>query len=205
MSYLLKHKYRPAWWLSNPHLQTMYPSLFRRPGLPNEYQRERLLTRDGDFIDIDWCGRATKTPLVILLHGLTGSSQSTYILGMQRALFNIGCRSVVLNFRGCSGEPNNLARGYHSGETGDIDFLYRTIRQREPHTPIALVGFSLGGNVLLKWLGEQGDKIAIVAAVAVSVPLKLDICATKLDQGFSRVYRKHLISSLIPDGSPQID
>jgi predicted alpha/beta-fold hydrolase len=101
-----------------------------------------------------------------------------------------------MNFRGCSGEPNRAARCYHSGETEDIDFVYHSLRQRYPGSSFAAVGFSLGGNVLLKWLGEQGDKARLSAAVAVSVPLLLNECASKLDKGFSRIYRKHLLDEL---------
>lgn len=192
---IIKTSFKPAWWLNNPHLQTLYPALLRKvPELPLP-RRERLETPDHDFIDVDWCGTEAQ-PLVILLHGLTGSSQSGYIKGLQYRLARLGFRSVVLNFRGCSGEPNLSARCYHSGETEDIDFLYRTLRRREPETPMAAIGFSLGGNVLLKWLGEQGGRLPLFAAVAVSVPLVLGVCATKLDSGFSRIYRKNLIGEL---------
>lgn len=187
-------QFKPAWWLNNAHLQTLYPSLLRRlPPLP--IKRERLTTPDSDFIDIDWCGE--KGPLIILLHGLTGSSKSHYIQGLQRLLLKSGMSSVALNFRGCSGELNRLARGYHSGDTGDIDFLYRVLRQREPERTIAAIGFSLGGNVLLKWLGEQGNKLSLNAAISVSAPLVLADCATKLDQGFSKLYRHNLIRDLV--------
>lgn len=186
--------FKPAWWLKNAHLQTLYPSLLRKTPTPLLH-RERLITPDNDFIDIDICGTGT-APLIILLHGLTGSSQSSYIKGLQAALLQQGFRSVTLNFRGCSGEYNRLARCYHSGETEDIHFLYQTLRQREPTTPIGVVGFSLGGNVLLKWLGEQGNQISLFAAVAVSVPLVLSACATKLDKGFSKLYRVNLLREL---------
>lgn len=153
------------------------------------------MTPDHDFLDIDCCGEG-ELPLIVLLHGLTGSSQSGYIKSLQHTLLKQGFRSVALNFRGCSGESNNLARSYHSGETEDTYFLYQTLRQREPTTPIAVVGFSLGGNVLLKWLGEQGNKLSLFAAVAVSVPLVLGTCATKLDYGFSKIYRESLLREL---------
>ncbi|MCF6281818.1 MAG: hydrolase [Candidatus Polarisedimenticolaceae bacterium] len=188
--------FKPAWWLNNCHLQTLYPALLRKSPPLTLLKRERLTTPDSDFIDIDWCSDG-EGPLVILLHGLTGSSQSCYILGLQHRLLKEGVSSVVLNFRGCSGEPNRLARGYHSGETGDIDFLYRTLRLREPERPMAAIGFSLGGNVLLKWLGEQGDNISLDAAISVSAPLVLADCATKLDQGFSKLYRRNLIHDLV--------
>lgn len=189
------NSFKPAWWLKNAHFQTIFPALFRKKIKLSESWRERLLTPDNDFIDLDWCGEG-KQPLVILLHGLTGSSESGYINGLQKILLDEGYRSVVLNFRGCSGEPNNLARCYHSGDTEDINFLYKTLRQREPSTPLAVIGFSLGGNVLLKWLGEQKDKLFLFAAVSVSVPLVLSVCATKLDSGFSRFYRGNLIREL---------
>ncbi|MCX7102839.1 MAG: hydrolase [Methylobacter sp.] len=192
---LIKTTFKPAWWLRNSHLQTIYPALIRKTSTPPDYRRERLITPDNDFIDIDYCGTGTQ-PLVMLVHGLTGSSQSGYIKGLQSILLKQGFRSVVLNFRGCSGESNNTARCYHSGETEDIDFLYQTIRLREPDTQIAAVGFSLGGNVLLKWLGEKGDQVTLFAAVAVSVPLLLGICATKLDKGFSKLYRLNLLQEL---------
>ncbi len=168
----MQSTFKPAWWLRNNHLQTIYPSLFRKIPNPLPYRRERLITPDHDFIDIDHCDTGEKA-LVILVHGLTGSSHSGYIKGLQVALSKQGIRSVALNFRGCSGQSNNRARSYHSGETEDLHFLYQTLRQREPNTPLAVVGFSLGGNVLLKWLGEQGDQLNLTAAVAVSVPLLL--------------------------------
>ncbi len=187
-------RFRSAWWLSNPHLQTIYPSLLRRaPSL--QRQRERLTTQDNDFLDLDWYGDNT-LPLVMLLHGLTGSSGSGYILGLQQALLQQGFASVAMNFRGCSGEPNRLARSYHSGETQDIDFLYQILRQRYPDRALSAVGFSLGGNVLLKWLGEQGSRLTLNAAVAVSVPMVLSECATRLDSGFSRLYRNRLLMEL---------
>ena len=156
--------FKPAWWLKNRHLQTIYPALCRKVSRLADIKRERLITPDKDFIDVDWCGEG-KQPIVMILHGLAGSSQSGYVKGLQQVLLTQGFRSVTLNFRGCSGESNNLARCYHSGETDDINFLYQTLRQREADTPIAAVGFSLGGNVLLKWLGEQGDKLSLFSAV----------------------------------------
>ncbi len=187
--------FKPAWWLKSSHLQTIYPALFRKAPNPPEHRRERLSTPDHDFIDVDYCGNG-KQPLVILLHGLTGSSRSGYIKGLQTALLKHGFRSAAINFRGCSGSPNNRARSYHSGETEDLHFIYQTLRQREPDTPLGVVGFSLGGNVVVKWLGEQGDQLRLFAAAAVSVPLLLGICATKLDSGFSTLYRNALLKGL---------
>jgi predicted alpha/beta-fold hydrolase len=186
--------FMPAWWLKNCHLQTLYPALFRKLP-PPVLRRERLITPDNDFLDIDWHGEGD-LPLIILLHGLTGSSQSIYIKGFQHILLKNNYRSVALNFRGCSGESNNSFRCYHSGETQDVDFLYQTLREREPDTPFAAIGFSLGGNVLLKWLGEKQHDVNLFAAIAVSVPLVLSVCASKLDKGFSKFYRTNLLREL---------
>jgi predicted alpha/beta-fold hydrolase len=190
----MKYSFEPVWWLRNPHLQTIYPALFRK-SIFLERVRERLITPDQDFLDLDWYEESDK-PLVILLHGLSGSSESGYILGLQQALRDCGFASVALNFRGCSGTPNWKARCYHSGETEDIAFVYDTLRQRFPDRSFAAVGFSLGGNVLLKWLGEQGSAVSLFAAVAVSVPLVLSECASRLDKGFSRIYRRYLLDEL---------
>ncbi|MDQ7090974.1 MAG: hydrolase [Methylococcales bacterium] len=187
--------FKPAWWLNNPHLQTLYPTLFRQIRTHPLVRRERLITPDNDFLDLDWCVQGQQ-PLVILLHGLSGSSKSGYISGLQHALLDEGFNSVTLNFRGCSGESNRLARCYHSGETEDIHFVYQTLRQRYPKTPLAVIGFSIGGNVLLKWLGEQQTTLQLFAAVAVSVPLVLSTCATQMDQGFSKIYREYLLREL---------
>jgi hypothetical protein len=184
----------PAKWLSNAHIQTIWPFIFRKvPAL--ERQRERFETPDGDFFDVDWFGKGDKG-IVILMHGLTGCSSSHYILGMQDALGQHGYRTAALNFRACSGEPNLKAGSYHAGFTQDIHQLYQTIRDVYPDMPIYTVGFSLGGNIMLKWLGKKANEIIINGSVAVSVPYKLDNCADKVDAGLSRVYRHHLISSM---------
>ncbi len=194
MPILQKSDFKASWWLANPHFQTVWPALFRRQAtLP--VKRERVVTPDNDFLDIDWYG-SEHGPLVILLHGLSGSTQSSYIIGMQHALLANGFRSAALNFRGCSGEMNRSSRCYHSGETTDLNFLYQLLKAREPNTPIAIVGYSLGGNALLKWLGEQGSNAQLFAAVAVSVPLLLNVCADRMDKGFSQLYRNRLITEL---------
>jgi predicted alpha/beta-fold hydrolase len=192
---LERSSYTPPWWLRSAHLQTLWSALIRHAPEPQQRVRERLPTEDGDFIDLDWYGEPP-APIVMLLHGLTGSSQSNYIKGMQTALFRRGLRSVALNFRGCSGTPNRTWRCYHSGDTADLDYLYRSLEQREPTTPLAAVGFSLGGNVLLKWLGERGETPRLFGAAAISVPMLLHICADRMDRGFSRLYRNHLLREL---------
>ena len=186
--------FKAAWWCRGPHGQTLWARLVRRP--PHvALRRERLELPDGDFIDLDWTEKGSG-PIVIVLHGLEGSSDSPYARGLLQAIEHRGWRGVVMHFRGCSGEPNRLARSYHSGDTGDLDFLVATLRRREPRAPLATVGFSLGGNVLLKWLGKAGSVAPLHAAVAVSVPFVLHGAAERLQQGFSRVYQWQLLRSV---------
>lgn len=186
--------FKPAWWLPGPHLQTLWQPLARRRPWP-ETRRERIDTPDGDFLDLDWFG-PDSGPIVVLLHGLSGSSRSPYIRGMQVALATRGWRSAALNFRGCSGGPNRTWRCYHSGDTLDLEHVHEHIRSRYPGEKLAAIGYSLGGNVLLKWLGERGETADVVAAAAVSVPLRLDLCASRLDRGVSRLYRNQLLREL---------
>ena len=167
--------FRPAWWLRNPHLQTLWPALLRRPPRV-ALRRERIELPDGDFLDLDWAappGRA----LVLVVHGLEGSSRSGYARGMMAAAVARGWGAVTMNFRGCSGSHNRLDRSYHSGETGDLAHVVERLSREFRGLPIAAVGYSLGGNALLKWLGETGAACPLVAAVAVSVPLRLDRAA----------------------------
>ncbi|MCY4221670.1 MAG: hydrolase [Thiotrichales bacterium] len=186
-------EFKPAWWLPGPHLQTIWPA-FLRTKRSVSLTRERLELPDGDFIDIDWIGDAG--PIVVILHGLQGSSRSPHVRGLLGALAHRGWRGAVMHFRGCGGEPNRLPRTYHSGETGDVGYFLRRLREREPSTPVAAVGFSLGGNVLLKWLAERGVGAELATAVAVSVPFLLAGASGRLDRGISRMYRRHFIVDL---------
>lgn len=185
--------FRPAWWLPGGHLQTIWPALIPRgPGSP--ITRRRLELPDGDFIDVDWVGESG--PTVVVLHGLGGSSTSHYVTSMLQAIAMQGWRGALMYFRGCSGEPNRLPRSYHAGETSDLNSFISLLRQQEPETPLAVVGYSMGGNVLLKWLGEQGCATQIQAAVAVSVPFDLANAAERVHQGFSRIYELRMLRSL---------
>jgi predicted alpha/beta-fold hydrolase len=186
--------FRPAWWLPGPHLQTIYPSLLRQrrhPGL----KRERIELPDGDFVDLDWA-RGNGRALVVILHGLEGSLESHYTGGILTALREAGYRAVLMYFRGCSGEPNRLARRYHSGDTADLRHVLAHIAMRGERQPLAVVGYSLGGNVLLKALGEGAGMESVGTAVAVSVPFDLARTARRLEQGFSRIYQRYLLNRL---------
>ena len=189
--------FKPATGLGNPHVQTLWGPLWRKaPALA--HRRERLWLADGDFLDLDWHGpHAPATPLVVVLHGLTGSSTSHYVIGLQQALMEQGWASVAVNWRGCSGEPNLLPRSYHSGASEDLAEVIAHLRAQRPQAPLYAVGYSLGGNVLLKHLGETGAASQLQAAVAVSVPFRLDQCADRIGLGFSRVYQAHFMRAML--------
>lgn len=187
----------PAWWLKNPHLQTLWASLMPR-NLPGKVRFERIELLDGDFLDLTWVGDKTPdAPLVLILHGLNGSLRSTYVQGILQTIVAHKWRGVLMHFRGCSGEINRLAKSYHAGETGDLDYVVKEIVHREPQTPLFIVGYSLGGNVLLKWLGEDTCYKPVQAAVAVSVPFELNKSVERLNRGFSKLYQQYLIQGLI--------
>ena len=189
--------FQPAWWLRNAHLQTLWSAFFRRAPVLQR-TRERVWLEDGDFLDLDWHGpHSAEAPLVLVLHGLTGSSNSHYVLGLQHALAAQGWASVALNWRGCSGEPNLLPRGYHSGVSEDLARVITHLQAIRPLAPLFAVGYSLGGNVLLKYLGERGEQSGLQAAVAVSVPFRLDQCADRIGIGFSRIYQAHFMRELL--------
>ncbi len=192
--------FRPAWWAPGPHAQTLLARALRSPVGP-PFERERIETPDGDFLDVDWTpDPGPAAPLVLVLHGLEGGSRRTYMRSVCRELLARGVRSVAMNFRGCSGEMNRLPRFYHSGETGDATFLLRTFRARYPERRFGILGFSLGGNVLLKMLGERDDggRALVDAAAAISVPYDLAAGAELLQRpGMGTVYARYFLRSLM--------
>ncbi len=195
--------YRAAPWLPGAHAQTIAGRLLRR-GAPPAFVRERLDTPDGDFIDLDFPppppSWTEDRPLVLLLHGLEGSARRGYAINVYHALAARGIRSVGLNFRSCSGEPNRTARFYHSGDTDDIRHVVGTLYTRFPTAPLGVIGFSLGGNALLKYLGEEAEAARglVAGAVAVSVPYDLAAGADALDATpMGRFYTGIFLKSLI--------
>jgi predicted alpha/beta-fold hydrolase len=191
--------YAPPFWYRGRHLQTLWGPLlrnWRRPPL----RRERLHTPDGDFLDLDWlAGPPERGPLLLILHGLEGSARSHYARGLLRGARALGWRAAVMHFRSCSGEVNRLPKLYHSGETSDLEWVVGELAKREPAPRIGLVGVSLGGNVALKWLGEQGDAAPaeIRAAAAISTPFDLAACAGVLDRGFNRaIYTESFLRTM---------
>ncbi|QDF66094.1 hydrolase [Shewanella sp. SNU WT4] len=187
--------YNPPWWARNPHLQTILPVFSRYKDVP--LWRQRLELSDGDFIDVDWLNYQQRHQGVLLLiHGLEGSSQSHYIKRMLHHCQQLGLCALVHHHRSCSGEMNRLARSYHSGDTADLRQSLVHIAGETNHAPIYACGYSLGGNMLAKYLGESGGNSQITRAVVVSAPLQLASCAKRLTRGFSQVYQAHLLKRL---------
>lgn len=189
--------FRPAWWCRGPHAQTIWGSTLRPVGrVP--LKRERLETPDGDFIDVDRVTGEKGTPTLVVLHGLEGSSRSKQVLGLLAAARRRGWRGIGINFRSCSGEMNRLRRSYHGGETSDLAWVIERLVREEPGSPILCAGLSLGGNVLLKYLGERGESVPaeVRAAAAVSAPFDLARSAHAIEKGFSRTYMRRLVRSL---------
>jgi len=194
--------FRGPAWLRGAHAQTIWPYLL--PRIAARYRRERVDTPDGDFWDFDWVGPADsspETPLVILLHGLEGGSDSHYARALMAAIAERGWRGVVPHFRGCGGEPNRRPRAYHSGDHEEFDAMLAAIRERVPApTVLYAAGVSVGGSVLLNWLGRHGRAASALlrAAAAVSTPLDLTAAGYAIDRGANRVYAWHFLQTLKP-------
>jgi hypothetical protein len=190
--------YRAPAWLPGGHLQTIYTSLFIHVP-PVAYRRERLELADGDFLDLDWVDGPTGAPVVVLFHGLEGSSASHYARDLMHAVRRQGWTGVIAHFRGCSGEDNRLPRAYFAGDSEDIERMLRHLKSQHVDAPLYAVGVSLGGNALLKWLGESGDAASALVerAATVSAPLDLTAAGNALDRGFNRhVYTARFLSTL---------
>ncbi|AHM60113.1 putative hydrolase of the alpha/beta-hydrolase fold protein [Flammeovirgaceae bacterium 311] len=201
--------YQAPWYLPNGHLQTIFPSLFRKvAGL--RYLRERITTHDGDFLDLDWISREGDTTpaqegirpaadtLVIISHGLEGDSQRSYVKGLAKAFLLQGCHALAWNYRGCSGESNKLPHFYHSGATHDLAEVVGHVLQHKQYKTLILAGFSLGGNLTLKYLGEQGEKLPpqIRKSVVFSVPLDLAASSRKIGMRENRIYEMRFLNHL---------
>jgi predicted alpha/beta-fold hydrolase len=196
-----QNNYQAPWWLPGGHLQTIYArSLAQNYAV--QYRRERWETPDNDFIDLDWLDHSSDSAnLIVLFHGLEGYAQSHYALSLMNIAAQRGWRGVVPHFRGCSGEANRLVRSYHSGDSREIDWILRRIKIENPGNKIYAVGISLGGNMLLKWLGEEREAaLAVIErAIAVSTPLDLVAAVGGLDFGINRIlYTEYFLRSMRP-------
>jgi uncharacterized protein len=192
--------YKPSRLFQNHHLNTFYPALFRTAkGL--DYQRIRYELPENDFFDADW-SLQTKEPttqrLVICIHGLEGNARRPYMVGMMKRFNREGFDAVGLNLRGCSGEPNRLLAGYHSGHTADLRYLISQIIKENKYTDITLVGFSVGGNIALKYGGEEGDLLSplIRRIIAFSVPCDLKSCSLEFEKPANRFYQWQFLVTL---------
>lgn len=188
--------YRAPAWLPGGHAQTIWPLLIKPR--PLTLRRERWDTPDGDFIDIDFLDGPPAAPRLVLFHGLEGSSRSHYATAAARACRAAGWRFALPHFRGCSGELNRRPRGYHSGDSGEIDWILRRLLAADRGRPLCAAGVSLGGNALLKWAGERGPAAAeaVTGVAAICAPLDLAACGHHLARGFNRVYTRHFLATM---------
>ena len=197
---ILPSRFKPAWWLKNRHAQTFYPA-FPWSGSPQiELRREDLELPDGDVTVVDWMATGpaqdSGAPILIILHGLEGSADSPYARMLLKAAADHGWRAAVLHFRDCGDYRNRLPRRYHAGETNDIRYFLESLRAAGHEGPMVAAGYSLGGNVLLKYLGENGVSTPLDGAAAVCVPLNLHDSAIALSTGFSKLYQYHLLKRM---------
>ncbi|TKB45480.1 hydrolase [Thalassotalea mangrovi] len=197
--------FKPAWWLKNRHLQTMAAKLLRRKETI-EVIKETIELSDGDFLDLVWTEdplQSLEKPIVVVLHGLEGSIDSHYAKGMMNAISARGWVGLLMHFRGCSGRPNRHAQSYHSGATDDVHFLTGLLRERYPERQFGILGFSLGGNVLAKYLAEDNDPL-YQSGVIICAPLHLASCAQQINVGFSKIYQKYLVDMLKDSTSQKV-
>lgn len=192
------YKFEPAFGLKNRHLQTIYSSFFRK-NKHLDIEIETFKLSDGDFLEAYWLNKPMKdstVPIVVIFHGLEGSFSSPYINGIMYSLSKSGFSCVLMHFRSCSGKLNLKAKSYHSGQTEDAkEFIY-SLNKRFISNDLFAIGYSLGGNMLLKLLGECSDKIPLKKAISVCAPLDLSLCADIISQGFSSFYEKKFLKSL---------
>lgn len=203
----------PPCWLPGGHAQTIVPALWARRRWPvrADWQRQRWRTPDGDFIDVDLMGRPTDfvgKPLLVLFHGLEGSSRSHYAKAFAQACEAKGWACAVPHFRGCSGQINSRPRAYHSGDHEEIDWILRTFRAKYPGSPLVAVGVSLGGNALARWAGEHGAAAGLVVRALASICSPLDLVASgeAMGRGINRhVYTRMFLSSMVPKALLKLD
>lgn len=189
---IVSSEHKAPFYLFNGHLQTIVPSLFRQvEGV--QYQRERLVTPDEDFIDVDW-SRVGSDSLIILSHGLEGDTARPYIMGMVKAFNARGIDAMAWNYRSCSGEPNKLLRSYHLGASDDLDFVLQYALEHNSYLNVYLVGFSAGGNITLKYLGEAPEQVPpqVKCAAVFSTPVDLKGSAQRISKIYTRRFMKSL-------------
>ena len=192
---ILKSNFSPTLPFKNGHFNTMYRPLFMKA--VGTYTRKRVTTWDADFIDLDFTTVGSKT-IVLLIHGLEGSSNSHYMVSASQMLNNNGFDAVCMNLRGCSGEDNLLLQTYHSGKTDDIKFIIEYLIENYQYKNIAIVGFSLGGNMTLKYLGEFANELPtqVKGGVAVSVPIDLTSAQAEMNKLKNKIYMQEFMRTM---------
>jgi predicted alpha/beta-fold hydrolase len=198
---MIEKTFKPAYGLENRHFQTLYPAFFSKTKYLDA-QLEIFKLPDGDFLECIWHKKPSKEyqkPIVVLFHGLAGGFNSPYIQRVMKELGTSGFSVVLMHFRGCGKKMNSLPRSYHSGETEDAKAWFRELKTRYPSNHLFAIGYSLGGNMLLKLLGEVGDNSLLTSCISISAPLQLEISADKMDTGFSKLYQYHLMKNLKRD------
>ena len=203
--HIFNSAFQSARWLPEGHSQTLWRKFAGAE--PVQQRRERVELNDGDFIDLDWSGSESAVtdagvPIVLIIHGLCGCSESSYVLALQKELLHNNISSVVMNLRGCSGEVNRKAQAYHSGVSDDLAQVFQHLTENYPQREFVTIGYSLGANVMLKWLGEVGarnEERAPIRAVAVSTPFTLALCSEAMLAGFSRLYGRYFTRRLLAE------
>lgn len=191
-----QHPFRQAWWLPGPHAQTIWPNLLR-PTPHVAMVEERAETPDHDFVMLHNAWGDPKRPTVLILHGLEGSAEAVYVRSMVRRLQMAGWNCVAMEFRGCSRNLNHAPRLYHSGETSDLDFIVRYLHKTREISSLYVLGFSLGGNIVAKWLGEVGSDAQVRGAVVLSPPFDLRGSAAKIEDSLFGAYTRYFLKSLV--------
>lgn len=196
--------FTPAWWCRGAHAQTIWGAI-GRPGPRLPVRRVRWELPDGDFLDVDALSAPPNAPALVILHGLESSSRSAQVVALLRAAHRQGWAGIAMNFRSCSGTLNRLRRIYTGGDTGDLAWVLERAAAEHPGAPLFCAGFSLGGNVLLKYLGEQGAQAPVRAAAAISVPFDLAVSVRCIERGFSAFYGRRLAGMLSRKALQKLD
>jgi len=189
---IITSTFKPAWWLKNPHLQTMWGTSFKKE-TKLDLISQKIALEDEDFIDVVKTPDINDKPIVVILHGLEGCIGSHYVKPLIKTLADNGYGVFFMHFRGCGYEPNKNTKGYSANDSEDLQTVVNKIKHEYKRDPFAVIGFSLGGSVVLKWLGEKGENANTTLGIGVSVPFKLKDAAMKLENGFSRIYQKRLL------------
>lgn len=188
-------KYKAPMWLFHPHMETIFPAVMRTVVF-NQYERERINTPDDDFLELDWSKNGSDK-LIILCHGLEGNSKRPYMKGMAKIFYNAGYDVLSWSYRGCGDEMNSRSRYYHSGATDDLDTVVQHAREKGDYKSVGLIGFSLGGNIVLKYAGEPWKSRVIVnSVIAISVPVHLESSSREIGKRVNWVYNNRFLASL---------